>query len=409
MTPEPPSTPAAYRVERVASRADREAFIDLPFRLHARRRFWVPPLRRDLRRMMDPRAHPFYRHAEVEFYLAREARTGQVVGRVAAIANHRHNEIHRERTGFFGFLEAVDDREVFRALLARAAGRIGQWNLDTLRGPCSFSTNEECGTLVEGFDRPTTLLMPYNPPYYPRQIEALGARKAMALLSSWSGREEVTQRLFRLAGRARARLDAKNLLRVRPVELRRFTDELRIVQRLYNSAWEKNWGFVPMTDEEIEFMARELKPVIDPRVVLIAEYDGAPAGFALAVPDVNPLLKILNGRLTPLGLLQVALMKRSIQTIRVMALGLLPEFRHRGLDVILYAETARRGLDAGYEEAEFSWILETNQKMNQALEGIGGRVSRRHRLYEWSLPAPALSCGAGEPAADADSASTAAF
>lgn len=379
------SSASGIRIEPVETKSQREEFIELPYRLHSRRQYWVPPLRRDIRRLIDPKIHPFHRHSEAALFLARDSANGTVIGRAAAILNRRHNEFHKEQAGFIGFLDADDNREAFAALIEKVEQWLRERNCTIMRGPCSFSTNDECALLVEGYDRPVSIMIPYHPPYYKTHIEALGARKTVDLLSYYMVREDLTERLFRLSEAAAKRLSAKNRLTIRTLDMKNLDHEMKIVQDLYNRAWAGNWGFVPMTDEEIAFMAGDLKGIVDPRIVIIAELDGKPAGFSLAVPDFNIVLTHLGGRLGPLGILKALLLKPSIKTFRLMALGVDPDFRQRGLDVVLYGESTRRGLAAGYQEAEFSWILESNERMNSALKAIGASVIRRHRMYEWPL------------------------
>lgn len=375
-------------VEPVLATAQRDEFIELPYRVHRGLQYWVPPLRRDVRRLLDPKIHPFHQHASVAYFMARKSADAPAAGRIAAIINHRHNEHHHDRVGFFGFLDAEDDRLLFHALLHRAAQWVHEQGYDTLRGPCSFSTNEECALLVEGFDRPACVMIPYHPPYYARHIEVLGGQKAVDLLSYWANRENLTDRLYTLRERAMKRLAAQGTLTIREVRLKHLPDELKIVQAIYNEAWGDNWGFVPITDAEIAFMASEMKPIVDPRLALIAEFNGVPAAFSLALPDFSQLLMHMNGRLNPLTMLKAWQLRSSVKLVRILALGVAKEFRNRGFDVILYGETARRGIEAGYWQGEFSWILEDNQKMNQALLAIGASVRRRHRIYDWPLATP---------------------
>jgi len=374
----------SLRIEPVETRAQREEFIELPYRLHGQRQYWVPPLRRDIRRLIDPEIHPFHRHAEVALFLARRGDNGPV-GRVAAIQNHLHNQVHNDKTGFIGFYDAEDDPEVFRALFAHTVGWLRERGCDTLRGPCSFSTNEECGLLVDGFDRHPSLMIPWNPPYYASRYEELHPKTAIELLSYWMNREELTERLFRLHEGAKKRLERQGKLVIRTLDVKRLDEEIQIVESLYNQAWKDNWGFVPMTREEVAFMAADMKAILDPSIILIAEFDGKPAGFSLALPDFNLILAHLEGKLGPVGLLKAFLLRKSIKSFRLMALGVDPAFRKRGLDVVLYGETTVRGLAQGYFQAEFSWVLEGNREMNQAMKAIGAKVIRRHRIYEWPI------------------------
>lgn len=373
---------AAGRVEvRPVTRDDElRAFIRLPWRIYRNDPAWVPPLRRDVRRMLDPAVHPFHRHSDVRTFLA--LRDGRPVGRIAAIHNRRHVEVHDEPVGFFGFFESVEDPEVSSALFDAAAGWLRERGLEVMRGPTSFSTNEETGLLVEGFDRPPAILMPHNPPYYPRLVRDYGFHEAKTLLAYWLEAESAPERLVRIADAVRERSD----LTVRSLDMNRFDEELARVKRIYNAAWEENWGFVPMTEAEFDYMAAELKPVLDPDLAIFVEdADGRAVGFGLSLPDYNMAIRHADGRLFPFGLLKIRWHARKIDRLRVLALGLLPEYRRRGVDGILYVETFRRGLARGIDSGEFSWVLEDNERMKRPLERMGAHVHKRYRLYDVGL------------------------
>jgi GNAT superfamily N-acetyltransferase len=367
-------------VERLARGASLREFIQLPWTVNAGDPHWVPPLRMQVRTLLDRDKHPFHRHAEVEYFLAR--RSGRVVGRIAAIVNHRHNEFHDERTGFFGFFEVLDDREAAAALLDAASGWLRERGMERVRGPMSFSTNEELGVLVEGFDHPPTILMTHNPPYYGPLLEGLGWEKAKDLLAFRHEGGEPTERLLRGSQRIAARAGVA----IRTLDMKRFRQEVELIQDIYNSAWARNWGFVPMTEAEIAFMAKELRPVVDPELCLFAELEGKAVGFSLALPDVNVALKKLpSGRLLPFGWLRLLLEMRRIRSFRVITLGLRPGHQHSGIGAGLYLRTWSEGLRKGYTSAEASWILEDNLEMVQAVEKMGWYVYKRYRIYERRL------------------------
>lgn len=341
----------------------------------------MPPLLSEERKRLDRGRHPFFEHGDAQYFLALDGT--RAVGRVAAVENRAHNEFHGDRVGFFGFFESVDDPAVAGALVEAAARWCGDRGLTTLRGPASFSTNETCGLLVEGFDDPPAVLMPYNPSYYGALLESLGFRKAKDLVAYGLHRPEFEMdRLNRLLERI---LSRHGDVRIRTVEMRRFNDEVRLIREIYNSAWEKNWGFVPMTDAEIDHMARELKRVVDPDLVFIGEVNGEPAGFALALPDVYQAVRHANGRLWPLGLLKILWHMRSLDRIRIITLGVKAEYRRTGLDGLLYRQIFLNGSAAGYTEAESSWILEDNWAMRQALEKIGFHHDKTYRMYDLSI------------------------
>lgn len=359
---------------------EREAFIRLPWSLYEGDPHWVPPLLRDMRRMLDPAVHPFHRHSEVQPFLA--LRSGRPVGRIAAIHNRNHQGFHDEPAGFFGFFESPRDPGVAEALFEAAAGWLRERGLRAMRGPASFSTNETVGLLVQGFDGPPVVMMPYNPPFYVDLLAAHGFEPVKTLLAYYIDEQRPPDYLVRAAGIVEKRTGVT----VRPVVMKRFEAELATVRRIYNAAWERNWGFVPTTDAEFEFMAEELRPIVDPNLALMAEApNGETAGFALALPDFNQVLIHLSGRLFPLGVLKALWYRRKIHRMRVITLGLLEEYRGKGIDALLYLWIIRNGAARGITFAELSWVLEDNAAMRKPLERLGGRVYRRYRVYEARL------------------------
>ena len=372
-------------VRPVLSRRDLKAFIGLPYRLHARDPLWVPPLRRDVALLLSRTRNPFFEHAEAEYFLAR--RDGAVVGRIAAIANRLHNEFHQDRVGFFGFFESVDDQAVADALLDAAAGWLRERGFDTMRGPASFSTNDECGILVEGFDTPPVLMMPYNPPYYLTLLEQAGFSKAKDLLAYQGGSNDhlvpAPERLTRGVDLVRQRMG----LTVRPLRLSDFAAEVERIKELYNRCWERNWGFIPMTDHEIDHLAKQFKPVVVPELAPFLERDGKPVGFALSMPDLNVVFrKHRSGRMLP-AVLQLlwALKTRKIRRMRILLLGILPEYRGRGLDAVLYHWIWTNGNQRNIYWAEAGWILEDNPAMNAGLLKMGFTVYKTYRLLDRAL------------------------
>lgn len=368
---------AGVRVAPVRTRADRRAFIDLPYRLHRADPLWVPPLRRDVDELLDPRRHPFYRHAEAELFVARDA-AGRVVGRVAAIKNDLHVETHREPVGFFGFFECERDVAIAAPLFDAAAAWLAARGLEVMRGPASPSLNEECGLLVDGYDTPPTVMMPHNPPWYRELVEACGFVKAKDLLAYLIPHTTPPERIVRAA----EALSRRYGLVVRSLDKRHFWDEVAKVRHLYNASWETNWGFVPMTEQEIDHLARQLKPVVEPSLVAFAEVKGELAGFALALPDLNVALKAMNGDLLPFGWAKGLLASRRIRLARVLTLGVRPEFRRTGAAELLYVHLLRAAEKKGMKGGEGSWVLEDNWAMRAALEKMGGTAYKTYRLYD---------------------------
>ncbi|HAK95157.1 MAG TPA: N-acetyltransferase [Planctomycetes bacterium] len=368
----------SLRITEVASRRDLRRFIDLPYALYAGHPLWVPPLRGEVRRQLT--THPFHRHAETRCFLAE--RNGRAVGRVAAIIDRRYNEFHETCAGAFGYFECAEDPDAARALLAAACEALRAGGATTVFGPASPSSNGEFGLLIEGFERMPAVMMPYHREHYRGFVEDFGFAKGKDLLAYEITQERLDARTLDLFERLRARASD---ITVRPVDTRRFAGEVARMRAVYNAAWERNWGFVPMTDEEFDDEAAAMKRITDPRVMFIAEHAGAPVGIALSVPDVNPALKAAGGRLFPFGALRFARRARTITRLRTILLGVVRGYRDRGLDGILVGETIRRGLAAGYTATECSWILEDNRAMCRPLEKLGGVVTKVYRVYERAL------------------------
>ena len=359
---------------------DIEQYIRFPFGLYSGYPHWVPPLLMERRDFLNPRKNPVYEYAEVQPFLAR--RGTQVVGTITALRNPRFGEFHpREgHIGFFGLYECERDAQTSRALFTAAAEWLQSRGLAAMRGPTNFTTNDVLGLLVEGFDEDPAILMPYNPPYYAEQFEAFGLSKVKDLFAlevradQYKGQLEALARKVLLRGR----------IAVRPVDLKRWHEELAFVRHCYNEAWADNWGFVPWTDRELEVLAKELKPLIDPRLAMVGEVDGEPAAILIAVPDANEALKLANGRLFPVGLLKILwrIKVAGCRRMRVLALGVLPKYRRLGLDGLLIQRTIQNGIPLGYERAEVGWILEDNEAILQPLTHIDARRTKVYRLYD---------------------------
>ena len=379
-----PPLPADVEVTPVRSSADRTAFIRLPSSIYKGDPNFVPHLEMERRDFMDPRKHPFFEFGEVEFFLARRA--GTVVGRIAAVSNPRYNEFHETNVGFFGLFECVNDAGVARALFEKATEWLRAKGFTSVLGPMSYSTNGEVGLLIEGFTTPPAIMTTYNPPWYAALLEANGFTKAKDLFA-WelSSSTPPPEKVARIAEKIRQREGVT----VRPVNLKQFDAEVARVKAMYNSAWEKNWGFVPMTEHEFDHLAKDLKQMVRPELALVAEVKGQPVGFALTIPDANEAIKAANGRLTtfglPIGLAKLLLASRRIRRLRLILLGTVEGYRRRGLDAILYLDTLNKARELGYEGGEISWTLEDNHLVNRAIESMGGKQSKRYRVYEKPL------------------------
>jgi GNAT superfamily N-acetyltransferase len=368
-------------ISPVKTSRDLEAFIRLPDTLYRDDPTYVPMLRASERKMLDPKLNPFYLHAEAEHYLAR--RDGRIVGRASAIRNRAHEELHREKTGFFGYFDAENDPDAAKALLGAAEEWTRARGLERIRGPVNPSTNDPCGTLVEGFKWPPFALMTGNPPYTPGLIEGAGYAKVKDLLAYFLISSEGTfEKIKRVADGILKRGD----ITIREIDMSRFEEELGLVMEIYNDAWSHNWGFVPMTPEEIRFAANDLRAVVLPELTYFAFLKGKPVGFSFAVPNFNVSLKRAKGRLFPFGwfwFLKPVL--RRIGLFRIIALGVRREHQHLGIGTLFYERYLQVTLHRGFKGGELSWILEDNELMNRPLRLMGARPYKKYRLYEKTL------------------------
>ena len=360
-------------------RSDLKRFIKYPFVRYRQDPYWVPPLLIGEWEKFNPKKNPFYQHARVELFLAE--RNGEVVGRIAAIDDDNHNETHGDNLAFFGFFEAKD-REAAGALLERVEDWARRLGWDAVRGPANPSMNDGAGFQIDAFDTDPFIMMPYNPPEYPYYVEAAGYQKAKDLYA-WllDADQGLSKRIERVAQRARKRYAPV----VRPANMKRFDEEVNILKRIYNEAWERNWGFVKYTEAEFDRLASELKLIVDPDVALIMELEGRVAGVAIGLPDAHQLFKRMRGRLLPFGIFHLLNRKRIIDQGRVAILGLMPEYRNKGLEAVLIDEIYRRGVVKGYKRGELSWVLEDNMAMNRAIEGAGGKLYKTYRVYQKEL------------------------
>ncbi|HOV91999.1 MAG TPA: hypothetical protein PLC04_02820 [Candidatus Kapabacteria bacterium] len=347
--------------------------------------YFVPPLMADRLKLFNREKNPFFKHSEMQEFLA--YRNNNIVGRIAAIKNDNHNITHNDKVGFFGFFESINDQEVANALFLEVEQWLAKRGLDTMRGPENPSQNDEIGLLIEGFNSPPMILMEYNPPYYIDLIKNSGFNLAMTLYA-WllDANNYMTEKLERLQKIVRERYK----ITIRPVNFKnkkQFKKDVDTLKYIYNMAWEKNWGFVKMTDEEFDFLVADLKQVADPNLALICEIDGKPAGVALGVPDINQVL-IYNKKGSMLGAAWNLMTKsKKIDQMRVIILGVLKEYRNTGADSVLYYELSKRAIARGITKGEASWVLEINQEMNRALQQtIQGTVYKKYGLYERPIP-----------------------
>lgn len=368
----------SVEIKSVKSRKELNQFIKFPWIIYRDDPYWVPPLLIEMKNLLNRKKNPFFKHSEAEYFLA--YKNGQVSGRIAAILNNNHNAYHKEKTGFFGFYECINDSEVSNALLNTAREWVKAKGMERMRGPMNFSTNDTCGFLIEGFEMSPVLMMPYNPPYYLDLMAKYGMKKIKEMYAYYFDRDmDIPERFAAFAQKTHQ--DPTITFRI--LDMKNIWREVEYMKEIYNEAWSDNWGFVPMTDEEFDHMARQLKPIADPDIIYLAEINGEPAGFSISLPDFNQILKDLNGRLFPFGIFKLLLNRKKITRIRVITLGVKHKFqKKRALAPTFYYETYTRGKRKGYSLAEFSWILEDNVLMNRAIQAMGAKLYKKYAIYE---------------------------
>ena len=373
-------------IRPVGSRRELKGFVKVPFHLHRDHPQWVAPLIFERMEFLNPRKNPWFDHGEAQLFVAE--RDGEPVGRISVQVDSRWDEFQGGNDAMFGFFETTEDAEVTRALFEAASEWAAARGRERLLGPMDFTTNDELGILIEGFERRPMILEPWHPPFYQRLIEAEGFGKAMDLLMwelQFGDLKEGESFDPSIHVAAKKALEDEGIT-IRNMRKREMAAEVKRFMEVYNEAWGSNWGFVPITDAEVEYQAKHLKQVLNEDWTYIAEKDGEAVGAALTLPDINQVMAKLNGRLLPFGWLKFLLGKSKVDQLRVFALGVKHDYRHTGVAAGLYL---RHLEEAAKPEAigggEMGWILETNKPMNRAMEGMGGKVVKRYRLYERSL------------------------
>ncbi len=377
-----------YELKPVVAKSDWAAFIDLPWMIYAGDQHWVPPLKIAVRDILDVNKNPFFKHAQMYPLLA--YKDGQCVGRVIGVVDELHNQFHDEKTAFFGFFEAIDDQKLVDLMMDAVAQWARSKGMTVLRGPMNPSANHECGLLVEGFNDSPNVMMTYNPAYYATRLEQWGLVKAKDLFAY-----DIDGRKVKFSDKLVAqseRLKQQGSVTFRPVKLSEFEKEMNTILSIYNDAWEKNWGFVPMQPDEFRHLAKDLRLIMDPELCLIAEVKGNPVAFALTLPDINQaMIKVKDGKLFPTGIFKLLWnlkgpgRKKSINRCRIVTLGIKKAYREYGIGPLLYTEYLKRAPALGYPVGEASWILEDNKPMNRALQHMCGERTKVYRIYDRSL------------------------
>lgn len=377
----------SVQIRPVESKKDLNLFIDIPFQMHGQDPNWVPPLRIAVRDVLDPKKNPFYKHAISKLWIA--FKNNKPVGRIVGTIDDTNNSFHSEKTAFWGFYESVNDQEVTNALFETVEKWAKEKGMNNIRGPMNPSTNHECGLQIDAFDTKPYIMMTQNPEYYPQLVEGAGNRKAKDL-NAWivdSAKGNFHEKLNKRAQDLEKNPDIK----FRTVQMKYFEQEIEKILDVYNDAWEKNWGFVPMTDEEFRHMAKDMKQIVDPRLLYIVEVKGETAGFGLCLPDVNQVfVKVRDGKLFPTGLLKLLwntkVNKKTINQGRILTLGVKKKYQPLGLASMMYLRYLTEAPKIGYPKAECSWVLEDNGPMNAGLKYMNGDLYKRYRIYDKPIP-----------------------
>jgi hypothetical protein len=372
------------KIRKAENETERMKFIKLPWELYKNDKFWVPPLLFDIRNNLNPKKNPFFLHSEMDLFLAES--NGKLVGRIAAIKNDNHNSFHKEKTGFFGFFETIDDEEVSDLLLDTVCGWCKDRGLDTVVGPVSPSTNDECGLLIDGFDSSPVVMMSYNPRHYQQKIENFGFEKKNDLYAYYIPAEVIKdEKLMAKLERVARIIKSKEGVVTRKLVMKDLKNEVRRIEEVYNNAWEYNSNFVPMTTAEFDYAAKSFKAIVDPDYVIIAEINGAPAGFSMSIPDMNQVFKKMNGRLLPFGIFKLLSGKKKIDMVRIIIMGVKHEYQKRGIDSVFYLETIKEGNKKGVKGGEISWVLDDNIPMRQTAENLRAHIYKTYRLFKKTI------------------------
>ncbi|WP_440999527.1 N-acetyltransferase family protein [Fodinibius sp. SL11] len=363
------------------TKKERKQFIDFPYQHYSEDENWIPPLKMEQKKLIDTENNPFYENGDIALFLAEQ--DGELCGRIAAIQDRRYNEHHNNKTGFFGFFECIDDQSVTNLLFKVAGDWLKQRGHTDVLGPSNPSMMDEIGILVDGFEYEPSIMMPYHKPYYDDLITNAGLKKEMDLYAFRVTQATVTlDRIYRAEEIVRRRLPK---LKIREIDTKNLDQEVEIVQNIFNQAWSKNWGFIPLSKEELQELANDLKLILDPKVAHIAEVDGEPVAFSIALPDLNQALKYTDGTLFPTGIFKLLWHRRNIDQIRTALMGVIPEYQGKGIDALLHKEAIINGREVGYNSSELSWVLETNKNMIRVAEKLGASIEKTYRMYQKDL------------------------
>jgi len=377
------SSAERLQVTQVQGKKELHQFIDFPHDLYQGDKNYVPELFMAQKDLLNPKKHPFFEHGTVDYFLARQG--GKIVGRIAAIKNPSYNSYHDCHFGFFGFYDYIDSQEVAEALLNKVKEHLKSESYESLMGPVNFSTNETAGTLIEGFDSPPKIMMTYNKAYYDNIQKQIGLSKEMDLFAYFIPTKSVSEKSLRLSKMLEERLGRQGIT-IRNISVKNLKNEVPNMMKIYNSAWEKNWGFVPMSLKEMQHLAADLKLVADEKFAYMAEHNGEPVAFSVSLPNINEItINFKKGRLFPFNIIKLLLNKNKVKTVRIITTGVMDGYRRKGIEAIFFArniaEAKRRNLEGG----EASWILENNEEMVTAAEKLNGEKYKTYRIYSCKL------------------------
>jgi hypothetical protein len=368
-------------IVRVENENQLKQFIDFPYELYEKNKYWVPPLKRDVHHLFNKSENPFWEHSERELFLA--YRKEHLVGRIAAIVDHNFIEYWQENTGYFGFFECEEDEQAAQALYAAVEKFHREKQMDKFIGPMNPSTNEECGFLLEGYFSSPVIMMTYTPEYYHNLTLASGLTKAKDLNAYYIDVKDAPfEYLERIVSIVRRRVQD---LKIRNVNMKDFANEVQSIREVYNDAWSSNWGAVPMTEAEFKAIAKNLKPLIVSDLVFVIEVNNVPVGVSLTVPNYNQVLKQLNGKLGPIEMLKFLYYKGKIKEIRLIIMGVRKKYQKLGLESLLYLESFKAAQRLGVTGGELSWTLEDNHEVNNGIKKVGGKLYKKWRIYQGTV------------------------
>ncbi len=366
-------------IKKVETKKDLKKFINFPHELYKGDPNYVPMLQMAAKELFSKKKNPFFEHSEVENFLA--YKDGKLAGRISAIRNNNYNNYHNSNVGFWGFFDVINDYEVAKVLF----DTVKQWHkkhgFEAMIGPVNFSTNDTAGLLIEGFDMPPVVEMTYNKPYYKDLIEKYGFKKDMDLFAYMIYSKNVSEKSVKLADLIQKRLEKKGIT-IRQINMKDFKNEVAKIKEVYNKAWEKNWGFVPATDKEFEFLAEGLKMIVNPQYALVAEHNGKFVGFALTIPNINEItINFKKGKLFPFNIFKLLMKKNKTKYVRIITLGVIEGYRKMGIEAVFFARIIQSAKKNNIIGGEASWILENNEMMNMAAEKLHGEKYKTYRIY----------------------------